>query len=580
MTMHPRRLPSLLLALLLLLALGPRGAEAAPVGEDVVGSWEGILDVGSQQILIVLHLEATDDGALAAIFDSPDQAVFGLPAAAERDEEGTLAVRIVNLGAAFDASLEEGALVGTFSQGGGSWPLRLDRRDRHPVVADPERFAGAWQGFIDTGAVKLRTVLHVEFDEAGRATARLDSPDQGAFGIAIDRIDLGEEGSVFFASAAIRASYRGALDEAGRTIEGHFSQGGMQLPLAFGRDAAPAPRGRPQDPKPPFPYRAEEVVVEHEAAGIRLAGTLLLPEGDGPFPAAVLVTGSGPQDRDEALMGHRPFLVLADHLARAGIAVLRCDDRGVGGSTGDFSASTTADVVTDVQAMVAFLRTRAEIRPAGIGVIGHSEGGLIAPFVAAEDPRLAWIVLLAGPGVPGEEILLLQNARLLEVGGAPPQMIERRLEMLEAFFAAMREHDADAEAFAARAKELTAEFADTLDPAEAAAIQGQFASPWMRYFLFLDPRPALARVRCPILALNGSLDLQVDLEQNLGALRETLAAAGHPDYTLTPYEGMNHLFQRATTGAVAEYGAIEETIAPIVLDDLTAWILERASRTP
>ena len=275
---------------------------------------------------------------------------------------------------------------------------------------------GNWMGTLDVGAAKLRLVLHVTQSPAGM-TATMDSIDQGANGMKIDAITF-TGNAVHFELHMIQGSYDGAMKADGSEISGQWKQGGAELPLTFKRvDKAPEVT-RPQDPKKPYPYEEEEVAYENKKAGIKLAGTLTYPRGKGPFPAVLLITGSGPQDRNEALAGHRPFLVLADHLTRHGIAVLRVDDRGVGGSSGDTMKSTSADFADDALAGIQFLKTRKEVNPAQIGLIGHSEGGMIAPMVAARSSDVAYIVLLAGPGVRSEEILYAQGEAIGKAMGA------------------------------------------------------------------------------------------------------------------------------------------------------------------
>lgn len=337
--------------------------------------------------------------------------------------------------------------------------------------------------------------------------------------------------------------------------------------------ASPPTLLRPQTPAPPFPYRAEEVAFDNAVGGSHLAGTLTLPAGRGPFPAVVLITGSGLQDRDETILGHKPFLLWADTLTRRGVAVLRVDDRTVGGSTGDVTTATTADFAGDVQAAVAFLRTRRDIDARRIGLMGHSEGAVIAPIVAARDPRIAFIVLLAGSGEDGETLMLHQK-RLVELAmGVPPavedqaQVNMRRLE--DAVRTAPDQAAADARLAAAWRAALTAQGAPGDMPVPAAV--KVLAQPWMRWFLAYDPRPTLGKVRCPVLAVGGSKDLQVPAAENLAGIRAALAA--DRDVTAVELPGLNHLLQTATTGSPAEYAAIPETVAPSALTLVSDWIV-------
>src|SRR5262245_8153308 len=275
---------------------------------------------------------------------------------------------------------------------------------------------GAWEGTLDFGGAKLRLVLKISKAADGSLTAKADSPDQGAIDLPVDTISL-KDGAVRFEMKRTMASYEGTLNKAASEISGEFKQGGMTVPLTLKRSATPTALNRPQEPKKPYPYDEEEVGYENKRGGVKMAGTLSLPREKGPFPAALLITGSGPQDRNESLLGHKPFLVLADYLTRQGIAVLRVDDRGVGGSTGSVANSTTEDFAGDVMAGIEFLKTRKEIDLEKIGLIGHSEGGVVAPMVAAQNGDVAFIVLMAGMGLTGEEILYKQGAMIMKANG-------------------------------------------------------------------------------------------------------------------------------------------------------------------
>jgi len=280
--------------------------------------------------------------------------------------------------------------------------------------------AGDWSGALTPGGATVRLVFHVK-GAPGAWTATLDSPDQGAAGIPVASIAETPTGDVTFDVAIAHATYTGHISADGATLQGQWSQGGAALPLTLAHNAAaPAPPRRPQTPVKPYPYREEEVAYDNPVGHSHLAGTLTLPRGSGPFPVALMITGSGLQDRDETVFGHHPFLIWADYLTRRGIAVLRVDDRTIGGSTGDVKNATSADFATDVEAGVAYLKSRPDIDKRRIGLIGHSEGGVIAPMVAAKDSSIAFIVLLAGSGEDGETVMLHQK-RLIETAmGVPP----------------------------------------------------------------------------------------------------------------------------------------------------------------
>jgi len=337
---------------------------------------------------------------------------------------------------------------------------------------------------------------------------------------------------------------------------------------------------RPQEPKKPYPYDEEEVGYENKRDGVKLAGTLTFPRGKGPFPAVILITGSGPQDRNESLLGHKPFLVLADYLTRQGIAVLRVDDRGVGGSTGSVPNSTTENFAADVTAGIEFLKTRKEIDPKQIGLIGHSEGGLVASMVAAENGDVAFIVLMAGAGLTGEEILYMQGAMMMKANGANADQLAKQRATQKSMFKILKEEKDPA----AAEKRLREELSKSLTEEEKKKSEQTIAvhiklanTPWFRYYLTLDPRPALRKVRCPVLALNGENDLQVSANENLREIEAALKAGGNNDVTIARLPKLNHLFQTSETGSPNEYIKIEETIAPVALSAIGDWILKRTT---
>ena len=327
--------------------------------------------------------------------------------------------------------------------------------------------------------------------------------------------------SVAFSMTKPAAAYEGTLSADGSTIAGNWKQGGAALPLTFMRRAAGAAApvlNRPQEPHPPYPYRSEDVTYRGPG-GITLAGTVTEPNGSGPFAAAILIAGSGPHDRDETIFGHKPFHVLADYLTRHGIAVLRSDKRGIGKSTGNYGAATSEDFADDAEAAIAYLKTRSEIDPKKIGLIGHSEGGLIAPIVAAKDHSVAFIVLMAGPGLTGEQILVLQRRLIAQGMGEMPDQTAKADAFQKALLDAIA-RGKTAEEARANAKALIA--AAHLSAAEEAAIDAQLptlTSPWLRFFLTYDPAPALGKVTCPILALDGEKDSQVPPKEDLDAIK-------------------------------------------------------------
>ena len=313
-----------------------------------------------------------------------------------------------------------------------------------------------------------------------------------------------------------------------------------------------------------------------------MAGTFTFPKEGGPFPAVLLITGSGPQNRNEELLGHKPFLVLSDYLTKQGIAVLRVDDRGVGKSTGDFKSATTADFVTDALAGVEFLKTRNEVNKKEIGLIGHSEGGMIAPMVAVESSDVAFIVLMAGPGLPGDSILLMQSSLISAAEGASPEDITKAEEVNRKIYQIIKTESDSVKAH----NEITAIFekyydslpdsekAKTGDKNTALKMLSRVETPWFKYFIKYDPRPTLEKVKCPVLAIDGSKDLQVPPKEDLAAIKEALTKGGNKNFETIELKGLNHLFQTAKTGSPTEYNTIEETIAPIALKTIGDWILK------
>ncbi len=436
------------------------------------------------------------------------------------------------------------------------------------AAAHAQSVAGDWLGTLNVGPVALRLVLHITTGSDGRLTATLDSIDQGAKGIPVSSIAL-KDSTLSVAIAVIKGSFEGRVSADGNTIDGTWTQAGS-LPLVFRRakDASELVLKRPQQPVPPFPYREEDVTFANASANLTLAGTLTIPSGPGPFPAVLLISGSGPQDRDESLMGHRPFLVLADHLTRQGIVVLRADDRGVAKSTGGFATATTVDFASDAEAGVAFLMSRAEVNKQKIGLIGHSEGGIIAPLVGARNPAVAFMVLLAGSGVTGDEIILAQSSLIGTASGLPREQVEANARNLREILSLITKETDEAVLQVKIREALTGK----LPPAQVDLQVKTLTTPWFRYFLTYDPAATLRRVTKPVLAMNGEKDLQVPAKQNLDAIRAALAAAGNTHAEIVEMPGLNHLFQTAKTGSPAEYGVIEETIAPAALEKIARWI--------
>ncbi|MDB5388572.1 MAG: hypothetical protein JWM11_4218 [Planctomycetaceae bacterium] len=451
--------------------------------------------------------------------------------------------------------------------------------------AKPTGTEEIWEGSLKVGFTEIRLAFHLFKQQDGNYAGTMDSRDQGATGIILDGVSVNED-VVRLELKSAKMVFEGKLGKDRQELTGHLKQFGLTLPLTLKRVAKAREPKRPQTPQRPFLYEEREVTYENKKGGVKLAGTLTLPKTQGPFPAVILITGSGAQDRDETILGHKPFLVLADYLTRRGIAALRVDDRGVGGSTGNVQDATSDDFADDVRAGVEFLKGLKEIDVARIGLVGHSEGGNIAPLVASQSQDIAFIVLLAGCGLPGEEILYLQGAALLKVAGADAATLARQKELQERMFAVLHEEKDKAAAetkIRAALKDLSSKpgQGDEKQMLEMLPLlDGQIQmvlTPWFRHFLDYDPRPALRKVTCPVLALNGEKDLQVDAAANLKAIEAALKEGGNRHVTIQTLPNLNHLFQSCKTGSLSEYGAIEETFAPAALETIAKWILERTA---
>ena len=437
---------------------------------------------------------------------------------------------------------------------------------------------GTYQGkMVISPAASLTLIFHIS-GSANKPTVTMDVLEQGAKGLPVSETII-KDNSVTFNLPGIGASYTGTRSADGTKITGTFTQRGQNFPLNLTHTNHVAVAIRPQTPKAPFPYRTEEVSYPNpKATGVTLAGTLSIPSGVGPFPVVLFITGSGPEDRDETIMEHKPFAVISDYLARRGIATLRVDDRGVGKSTGSAANATSVDFAEDTRAGVEFLKERNEIDAKQIGLIGHSEGGLIAPMVAANNPDIAFLVLLAGPGVPGKEIILEQQKAIVKAMGAPEGAIAANQRFSQAVIAIL-EAEKDTLLAQEKVKAYFAKEAEVVPAAQRDAaikqLQAAFlpwCQPWFRYFLSVDPAPVLQSVSCPVLALNGSLDLQVLPKQNLAPLEAALKKGNSKDVTVKEIPELNHLFQHAKTGSPMEYATITETFAPEALTIIGDWI--------
>ena len=438
---------------------------------------------------------------------------------------------------------------------------------------------GDWNGALKVGGMQLRLVFHITKTDAG-LTATMDSPDQGAKGIPMSKATFENQVLTVELDAA-KIQYTGTLDNK-EVVTGTFNQAGQSFPLVLTRKTIEKVEvKRPQEPVKPYPYYSEEVTFSNKKDNITLAGTLTLPKKEGKFPVVVLITGSGPQNRDEELMEHKPFLILSDYLTRNGIAVLRYDDRGTFASKGNFKTATTNDFATDVESAVNYLKKRKEIDPKHIGLIGHSEGGIIAPMVAVKSKDVSFIVLMAGTAIPGSELLLLQQEAIGRASGMKEEELKVTADINSQIYKMVDEiQNTDTlktkitNYLLAKSKELP-----DLKIPEGKTVNdfidmqlGQLMTPWMLNFIRYNPASMLEKVKCPVLAINGDKDLQVPSKVNLPAIENALKKCGNKKATIKELPGLNHLFQECKTGSPNEYAEIEQTMSPLALETITNWI--------
>jgi pimeloyl-ACP methyl ester carboxylesterase len=551
---------------------------------SIEGDWSGTLVVGETQLHLVLHLSKDAQGAWHATIDSLDQAVYGMEASKVTRVEDTVQFEVASVGAQFQGKIlpDHQTIRGIWEQGGTGLPLRFEKRaagaDARPPAKAVSKVEGTWQGAIETGNMRMRLQLHLSHSENGQLIAALDSLDQGIQGIPASRVSE-KAGEVKFELPAFGAEYSGTLSATKNEITGHWSQNGNIENLDFHRSEKILDLRRPQNPAKPYPYKEENVSFGAGNGKGTLAATLTLPQGAGPFPGAVLIGGAGPNDRDETIAGHKPLLVLADFLTRKGIAVLRYDKRGIAQSTGDYTAAGMEDFTQDASAAVMYLKSRKELDAKRIGIIGHSEGGILGSLIATRSNDVSWLVLLATPATTGEKTLLRQSELVARAGGLAEEQITRSLEFDRQAYAAVRE-EKDAATLDKRLETLVEQsgLGAVMPPA---ALQSQIrlmSSPWFRQFLDYDPEPVLEKLKCPVLALSGDRDLQVDSAENVPLLRKAYETSGNKDFTVVEIEGVNHLFQTAQSGSPALYGAIEETIAPEVLTVIENWVTKHTAQ--
>jgi len=558
--------------ILILAALVAAAGLAQAQDKDLTGDWQGTLSAGGANLRLVLHVSKAADGSLKANLDSVDQGV-NIPVNSVTFKDSRLSLSLEMIHGSYEGkiSTDGNVISGTWTQG---QPFPLDFK--RPAPAKPSDIDGTWMGTLDTGTIKLHVVFHI-LNSANGLTATMDSPDQGMKSLQTSAVKRAGA-SLRIEADKLDGVYVGTIAADKSSIDGKWTQKGNTFPLVLKpvKDEAVLEPKRPQNPVKPYPYRDEDVTYENKIQNVTLAATFTVPQGKGPFSAVVLITGSGPQDRDETLLGHKPFLILSDYLTRHGIAVLRADDRGTAKSTGDFKTATTADFATDTEAGIAYLKTRPEVDPRKIGLIGHSEGAVIAPMIAARNPDVAFIVMMAGSGVSGDQVLVAQREAIAVAGGTKPEEAAKyaakekeMLALIEAEKVSTEKDDAALE------KELREKMAGDVPESQIGLQIKLLTSPWFRYFLTYDPASALRKVTCPVLVLNGEKDKQVLPEQNLPPIRQALTQAGNKHFEVDELPGLNHLFQTANTGSPTEYAGIEETMSPVALEKINTWIAKQ-----
>jgi len=521
--------------------------------------------------------------------DSPDQGANGIPLDKTSFDNKTLTFELSMAKISYTGTIDNaGVISGTFNQSGLSFPLVLSKSNDAPVLSspkiepkeptDPNDITGEWNGKLKVSGMQLRLVFHISKAE-NAYSATMDSPDQGAKNLPMSKAKF-ENNTLTVEMASAGIEYVGKLDSG--KVTGTFKQGVQSFPMVLTRAAiAKVEMKRPQEPVKPYPYYSEDVTFTNAKANITLAGTLTLPKKMGKFPVVVMITGSGAQNRDEELMGHKPFLVIADYLTRNGIGVLRLDDRGSFASKGDFKTATTFDFATDVEAAIEYLKTRKEIDVKHIGLIGHSEGGIIAPLVASRNKSVSFIVMLAGTAIPGSELLIRQQELIGRASGVKESDLKITKELNTDIYKLVDKISNNDTLKAkitnyllAKSKELP-----ELNIPEGKTVNdlielqlSQLMTPWMLNFIRYNPAPTLEKVQCAVLAINGSKDLQVPASVNLPAIEKALKKSGNKHFTVKELPGLNHLFQECKTGLPAEYGEIEQTVSPLALETMTGWI--------
>ena len=568
---------TLLLVLLASFAIQSTEAQQDPKFPQ---SWQGELDAKVAVLRIRFDIEKEGDKT-KCLMTSLDQGNVKMAMDDCEIEDQKVTMTLERMKIKFEGTYNEKQteLNGTFTQAGREFPLNLKSIDPPKKMKHLEN----WNGTMKAGDQEFKFQFRVMETNDKKRVVRLDSLSEGLADLEVDA--KYDDQDVEFVIKISAAKFVGTFNEERNKISGNWIQRGNEIPLELTKTAVEKtksvePPKRPQTPKEPFPYLSEDVSFENPTDEITLAGTLTTPKSGTNFPAAVLITGSGPQDRDETLLGHKPFLVIADHLTRSGVAVLRYDERGIGKSTGKFQGANSEDLSRDVEAAIEFLKKQRGVDVEKIGLIGHSEGGYIAPMLAAKRSDIAFIVMLAGPGVTGEKVIIDQAELIGRASGIADEDLELNKKVQETIFGAIRDvDDSEVESAVSNALDkLIATLPDGKNKDELIKEKDKagktFKDPWFRFFLTYDPGPSLEKVKCPTLVLNGEKDLQVSPDLNLPPIKKALEAGENPNFEIHRLPNLNHLFQTCETGSPSEYSKITETFSPTALNLISNWIDE------
>jgi hypothetical protein len=558
--------------------------------QSIVGHWEGSIKIQGQELIINVDVKSAEAG-LAATIDIPQQNAKGLSLKNVRYQHPIVHFELpAGPGlATFEGERKDSLIAGKFTQAGmeGAFSLKLANQVKPDVVEEiPPKYraiVGVWDGAIDIMKRSIGISIGIKMNN-GVLNATIDIPEQSAMNLPLInvRFDSSRVHCELQAGPGL-AVFDGVLKD--DSIKGVFTQAGGKGDFHLLRGVE---KKVVEQPEEVVPYKQEEVVFYNDT--LKFTGTLTIPSSAGPHPAVVMITGSGPQNRDEELFGFKPFRIIADHFTRKGIAVLRYDDRGVGGSGGSVNQSTTADFATDALAAIHFLQSRGDINPKQIGLCGHSEGGIVGPLAASESRDVAFVICIAGTGVDGSKTILAQQEAIMRADSSSEEAIKRALKVSQlAFDLALSKKDS----IEVR-KELRASVVDELnamtseqrkaitndDEYVRVRVEAQissFRSPWFKYFLTYDPAPALEKVKCPLLALFGGLDMQVLADLNKKSMESALKKGKNKDYSIKVFPIANHLFLTSVTGSPSEYSKLKKEFVPGFLNTMSDWILKHVT---